>query len=213
MIVGSDGIDFYGISRFSKDPARMKGSTLQAEIDSWKKTQRMWIDAAPGAKRHYIPGNHEDRLRKYIWEHPELHGLEALELPNLLGFGELGLTAMEDEVVYGDKLVVKHGTVIRKHSAYTAKGELENEKYAVSTLTGHTHRGGTHMATSRRGIVQALEGFCLCDLNPDYIEGVPDWQHGIVLATLTDFGVQFEPVPFFKYLGKIRAIWRGKQYG
>lgn len=213
IVVGSDGIDFYSVSKFSKDPVRLKGNNLQDEINSWKATQRKWIDAAPNAKRRYITGNHEDRLEKYIWDHPELHGLDALRLPSLLGFDGLGLTKIEDEIAYGDKLVVKHGTVVRTHSAYTAKGELEKEMYSVSTLTGHTHRGGTHMATSRIGVVQAVEGFCLCDQNPSYIKGRPNWQQGIVLATVSDFGVHFEQIPFFKKRSKTLAIWRGKQYG
>ncbi len=213
IIVGSDGMDFYSVSKFSKDPARLKGFNLQDEINQWKATQRKWMSAAPSARRRYIPGNHEDRLEKYIWDHPELHGLEALKLPSLLDFDEIGIKEVEQEIAYGDKLLVTHGSIVRKDSAYTAKGELASQFYAISTMTGHTHRGGTHMATTRRGLVQAVESFCLCDLNPAYIKGAPNWQHGIVLATVTDFGVSFEPIPFFKYLGKTRAIWRGKQYG
>lgn len=212
IVVGSDGMDFYSVSKFSKDPERLKGGRLQEEIDSWKAAQRKWMDAAPDAKRHYVTGNHEDRLNKYLWDHPELYGLDVLRLPNLLDFASLNLEKIEDEVVFGDKLVIKHGSVVRKHSAYTARGEIEAEMYAISTLTGHTHRGGTHMATSRRGVVQAVEGFCLCDLEPAYIKGRPNWQQGIVLATVTSFGVQFEPVPFFKKRNRVHAIWRGKEY-
>ena len=158
------------------------------------------------------PGNHEDRLEKYIWEHPELHGLEALKLPALLGFEGLGIEKVEQEINYGDRLLVTHGSIVRKDSAYTAKGELLNQFYSISVMTGHTHRGGMHMATTRHGLVQAVESFCLCDLHPAYIKGEPNWQQGIVLATVTDFGVNFEPVPFFKHLGKTHAIWRGKEY-
>jgi len=212
IVVGSDGMDFYSVSKFSKDPDRLKGRKMQDEIDSWRAAQRKWLDAAPIAKRHYITGNHEDRLEKYLWDHPELHGLDALKLPNLLGFGDLGLTEIEDEIVFGNKLVIKHGSIVRKQSAYTARGELEGEMYSISTLTGHTHRGGTHMATSRSGVVQAVEGFCLCDMNPKYIKGRPNWQQGIVLATVSDIGVHFEPVPFFRKRNRVHAIWRGKEY-
>ena len=211
IVVGSDGMDFYSISKFSKDPDRMKGGSLQDEIDSWVRTQRMWIDAAPNARRHYIPGNHEDRLKKYIWEHPELHGLDALQLPSLLEFDQLALSEIEDEVEFGDKLLVTHGSVVRKYGAYTAKGELENQFYSISTMTGHTHRGGMTMATGRKGMVQGIECFCLCDLEPDYVKS-PNWQQGVVLATVSDFGVHFEPVPFFRANGKIFAQWRGQEY-
>jgi predicted phosphodiesterase len=212
IVVGSDGIDFYNISKFSKDPSRVKGANLQVEIDSWKATQRKWIDAAPNANRHYITGNHEDRLRKYIWDHPELHGLDALELPNLLDFQALKLDKIEDEVVYDERLLITHGEIVRQYSGYSAKGELEKQFYSISVMTGHTHRGGVHFATSRSGLYQAAECFCLCDLNPDYVKH-PNWQQGIMLATVSSFGVHLEPVPFFKFLGKTRAIWRGKQYG
>ena len=32
---GSDGLDFYKLSRFDRDPARMKAHSLQEEIQMW----------------------------------------------------------------------------------------------------------------------------------------------------------------------------------
>src|SRR5690349_10633703 len=65
---GSDGLDFYKLSRFDRDPQRMKQTTMQSEIMMWQKAQREWNDAAPNARRPYIPGNHEERWNKTIWK-------------------------------------------------------------------------------------------------------------------------------------------------
>jgi len=210
----SDGLDFYSVSHFDKDPIVLKAGGLQREIDSWIAGQREWKDAMPRARTYAILGNHEDRLRKYLWKHPELHDLEVLKLENLLKFSELGIEpGVRDEVEFGEahKLIVKHGSRIRQHSAYSAAAELQKEFYAANIVTGHTHRGGTHYAATRHGVVAALEGFCLCRLDPAY-DPSPNWQQGIVLSTVTDHGVFFEPVLFTRYLGKVVAQWRGKEY-
>lgn len=218
LVCGSDAIDFYSISKFDKDPKR--AFNLQTEIDSWRSGMRDWISAAPDARRFFIPGNHEDRLRRYIWRHPEMAGLEVLSLNNLLGFRYLNIEC-EERVIgenYGQSeleigpLVIKHGTVIRKHSAYTARGEMEKEFYQVPTLfTGHTHRGGVHYANTRNGVVRAFECFCLCDTDPSYVNS-PNWQQGLVLATIYGTLIQVEAIPFFNDGGQKRAIWRDSIY-
>ena len=62
-----------------------------------------------------------------------------------------------------------------------------------------------------KGVVQAYECFCLCDLQPGYVRS-PDWQQGIVLADVTRTSLSIEPVPFTRQHGKLKAIWRGKEY-
>lgn len=218
LICGSDGVDFYSLSKFDKDPKR--AFDLQTEITSWRRGVREWATAAPNARKVFIPGNHEDRLRRYIWRHPEMAGLNALSLNNLLGLQDLDVECEESIIGenYGQSeveigpLVIKHGSVVRKHSAYTARGEMDKEFYNVPVLlTGHVHRGGTHYATTRRGIVRGYECFCLCDTNPSYVNS-PNWQQGIVIATIYGTLVQVEPIPFFKEGGVRRAIWRDTVY-
>jgi len=211
---GSDGVDFYSISRFDKDPELFRNG-LQDELDSWTTSQEMWRKVTPGAKVYFLVGNHEDRLRKYLWKNPELHGLRALSLDNIFKFKELGIKMAEcegQEQNFYNQLVVKHGSMVRKHSGYTARGELEKEMYHISVLSGHTHRGGQVMVTTRTGVKQAVEGFCLCDTSPNYMHK-PNWQNGLVLATVDKAGVQFELIPFHKdRKGKMTAKWRDKEY-
>ena len=210
MTVGSDGVDFYNISSFDKNPENFK-TGLQVEIDAWKVGQREWRDCAPHAKRKFIIGNHEDRLRKFLWKHPEISGLEALELQNLLGLSSLGIEYAGQEVLVDDLLSIKHGSIIRKFSAMSAKAEVENERFAISTLSGHSHRGGVFYGRTRNGIVQGAECFCLCKLDPEYVKD-PDWQQGIVLGETINGILSIEAVPFHGFGRLKRAIWRGKEY-
>ncbi len=210
-ISGSDGLDFYTLSKFDKNPLRVKFD-LQVEINAWEAGQREWRDASPDADVFWIPGNHEDRLRRWLWTHPEMHSLEIFKWKNLLRFEALGIQEAKNGTLdLFDKLLIKHGSVVRKNSAYTAMAELTNEFFAISTLSGHTHRGGVTYATTRNGVVQGVEGFCLCDLNPEYVVH-PNWQQGIVLATVTSESMAIEPVHFTRHNGMVRAIWRGKEY-
>lgn len=213
IIVGSDNLDFYAISKFDKNPERGDIAKLQNEINSWQDNQKDWISAAPRARRRFLLGNHEDRLQKYLWRHPELADLEILKLSSLLGFDKAQILGEpEYEIVYHNKLMVRHGSVIRKGSAYTAKAELEKIKYSISTASGHTHRGGTHYATTYAGVVVAQECFCLCDTHPDYSRDLQDWQQGTVLITVGPEYLSLEPVPFIRQAGKLAAFWRGKLY-
>lgn len=212
-IAGSDAVDFYSLSNFNKDPGRIKAGGLQNEINAWAKSQRAWKDATPNADVKFIEGNHEDRLRRWLWKNPELHGLDALKLENVMLFDELDITMVPGgEIILHDRVRIAHGSRISKHSAYTAKAEMVDEvRFEYSSLTGHTHRGGTIYFTKRNGWVEGMECFCLCDLDPEYVTN-PNWQNGIVLATVTKDWHKMEPVPFFELGGRLRARWRGKEY-
>jgi hypothetical protein len=215
LVLGSDGLDFYDISTFDKDPARVKVD-LQKEIDLWKGGVREWTMAAPDARKKYIPGNHEDRLRRYLWRHPEIASLEALTLRNLLDFDGLGIEWNEQEytqseIVYFDKLAIRHGKYVRQGAGLSARAELEADRYSISVMTGHTHRGGTVHATTRNGMVTGQECFCLCKLDPPYMAR-PNWQQGIVLAEVDENILTIEAIPIITFQRWKVAYWRGNEY-
>jgi predicted phosphodiesterase len=183
VCLAGDVIDAYMLSLFDRDPNRYADGGLQEELDQWRRMARMLRSETGDAGRMtFLPGNHEDRLRRYIWRHPELHGIRALELPMLMDLESYGIEYHEYEISLLPSLIVRHGRIVRKHSGMSAKAELEHEKYAVSTITGHTHRLGSHYARTRRGVVKAMENGCLCDLEPEYVRH-PDWHHGCTLVT------------------------------
>ena len=58
LISGSDGMDFYAVSHFDKNPDRAGETKLQNEINQWQENQKDWISAAPRAERRFLLGNH-----------------------------------------------------------------------------------------------------------------------------------------------------------
>lgn len=214
ITLGSDGIDCYSISQFDKNPTRLKARNLQEEIDTHIARTKEVIAAAPGATLTWIPGNHEDRLRCLLWKNEALAGLDVLTWPVLLQFKQLGITEADGgEHMLNPRLVLKHGKLIRKDSAYSARAELDAEKYSITTLTGHTHRGGVYYARTRRGLVAAYECFCLCELEPEYVTR-PNWQQGITVIwhSNEDNFFRVEPIPFIQSGDRLRAVFMGKEY-
>jgi predicted phosphodiesterase len=210
--LAGDLMDFYQLSTFDKDPAVIEDGRLQENLDQWFRMMRMLQRVAPDdCDFEYIPGNHEDRLRRYLMRNPELYGLRVLELSALLRLDELGIKYSESEIdVVPGLLVIKHGSIVRKESAMSAKGELERERYAVSTISGHTHRMGTHYARTRNRVVKAHENGCLCLLNPEYVRN-PNWQQGLTMTT--HFGGELfhvEDIPFLNQGERVKAVVLGE---
>lgn len=210
--VGGDALDFYQLSTFDKDPKQLENGRLQEDLDQWFHMMRDLQRSAPSDCAYaFVPGNHEDRLRRYLNRNPELYGLRALELPSLMRLDELGFSYHADEIdVVPNQLIVKHGDVVRKDSAYSAKGELEKERFAISTITGHTHRLGTHYARTRNRVVKAHENGCLCQLDPEYVKN-PNWQQGFTITT--HFGGELfhvEDVPFLNSGERLKAVVWGQ---
>ena len=215
-IAGSDGLDFYAISKFDKDPKRLKANGLQDEIDLWRKGQEEWRSAHPEARSWFLRSNHDDRLQKYLMRHPELYDLRVLQLPALLGLDALGIEWEHQkgenanyELVVENRLLITHGEIARKYSAYTARATLERE--GLSLLMGHTHRGGSYFLQTRTGTLQAHECFCLCLLNPGYVRN-PNWQQGLALATVDKTSLTVEMIPFFRRGSRVYAHWRDQEY-
>lgn len=214
LIHGGDLLDAYHVSRFNKDPNRLH--TLQDEIDMSRAHLHQMAQLCPNADRYVLEGNHEDRLRRTIWELPggaaELARLtafkEAMSWPVLLGLDEIGYTWVptmeQSRKSIVPKLLTKHGTVVRKNSGYTARGEWE--KYGRGGMSGHTHRLGGFYHRDHNGSICWWEAGCTCDLNPGYVMD-PDWQNGCLVVTWAESDGRFSVEPVFIQDGE--AIWRG----
>lgn len=215
VIVDGDLIDFYQLSFFDRDPARLAECALQDEIDMGVAYLRRLRQASPaGTKIVFVPGNHEDRLRRYLWRKgPELSSLRALSLPSLLCLDELGIEYQPDEVsLANDNLVVKHGSVVRPVAGQSAMGELAREFYARSTVTGHTHRLGQGYVRHVKGAVMGMEVGCLCNLRPssDYIRNA-NWQNGMGDIEVDGDTFHAATIPFLGEGAGMKALVDGKK--
>lgn len=173
----------------------------------------------PGARRYLLEGNHEDRLRRALWNMngaaEAFHSLRVfakmMTWPVLLDLERIGWkwlsTQEQTRTKILPKFIVKHGTVIRKHAAYTARGEWE--KYGKSGASGHTHRLGMFMHRDHNGNHVWVETGCLCTLEPHYMPD-PDWQQGFLIMTFENTTGAFQAEPVYIHHGL--AVWRGKVY-
>lgn len=211
-----DLTDCYSISRYSTDPARLQ--TLQDDIDAARSHLHQVSQAAPHATKLLLGGNHEDRLRKTIWDLkgaardlPRLRIFQkTMTWPVLLGLDQIGwgwADYVQQQPVVGaiPRLLLKHGDVVRKWSGWTAKGEWE--KHARSGVSGHTHRLGTFYHRDLNGSHVWQEAGCTCSLEPEYVRQ-PDWQHGCLVVTYTDDWFHIATV----YIENGRAVWRQKEF-
>lgn len=179
VFILGDYIDAYSVSRFDKDPQRLL--SLQSELDEARGILCKLRRVCPRARIIYIAGNHEDRLRRYLWKAPEISVLDNLQLPALLGLEELDIDyhGYERQLEWHG-LLVEHGDRVSKHSAYTAKAMLEAR--GVSGISGHSHRLAAYYRTDNGGVKVWYENGCVCDTNPTYVIGKPNWAQGFTVA-------------------------------
>ena len=132
IILNGDILDFYDVSSFDKDPERI--NSLQEEINLAQKFFKKLRDLSPNGRIVFVKGNHEQRIERYLKKHPELYSLDALKLPNLLGLDKFNIEYKDKGFKLGSLKII-HGDMVRKFSAYTARGELE--KHDSSGISSH----------------------------------------------------------------------------
>ena len=187
LVINGDLVDFYGLSRFDKNPERKL--KIQDELDE---TIEILNDLRNAVGRSnpiiYIEGNHEVRLQRFIWTNPSLVGLKALQLPNMLELEKFNIQFIGVENDYwkatsghyslGNMLIMHgdcrlNGASSGKYSGYSVRNTMFN--MCSSVAMGHTHKLGMVFHRHPKGINVGLETGCLCQYS-----GVADWQQGFV---------------------------------
>ncbi|MFA5559447.1 MAG: metallophosphoesterase [Methanofastidiosum sp.] len=177
LFILGDFMDFYSISRFDRDPSRVL--KLENEFDAGREILG-WIRETVKGDIYFLAGNHEDRLRKFLWNNPVLHG--CINIEDKLNFKNFDIRYYEygKNFVYKDKLVYTHGNKINKYSAYTAKNLLDD--LGMSVISAHTHRLGMHYKTDYSGAKVGVENGCLCEFENAmqwFRREIIDWQRGV----------------------------------
>ncbi len=204
LILPGDGFDFYQLSSFGKSPERL--TTLQNEIDGWVNVLELF---APLARRkEYLEGNHCFRLRRYlINKAPELSSLRSLTVEEQFSLNKLGWRYQRcpspDKFIHnymkiGPELWVGHFDACSEISTFTARKLVE--KFHISIIQAHTHKGGDYFKRNSRGFLRGTENFCLCDLEASY-DAYPNWQHGwtVVMKKRNDARFQVIPINVTNY--------------
>ncbi len=128
-----DTADCYTVSSHSKDPSR--SSKLKGEVEGVNAFLDL-LDSLGAAEKHFVKGNHEDRLERYIADKaPELFGLvDCEELFGLRRRG-WGVTQYKDSV--------KLGKLHITHDCGNAGGQAHSkalDTFQDNVVIGHTHR-------------------------------------------------------------------------
>ena len=204
-----DVLDFAPISRF-RDSARYS-HTVQDELDEavayFQRTRRQF----PGVPFHYMLGNHEHRLKYYLWvQAAHLRDLRAATFEHQFMFDcnnnpiNLDITFHKKKYLLARRFVLKHGS---RANLYSVRWEYEDE--GRSGMSAHMHRSGS-WAWSRPGTGGDMwHGVgCLCDLDPKYKEddGKPSpWNHGMAVLTKDGNHVSVENVIIEKGVAGFRG--------
>ena len=224
LVLNGDILDAESLSHYVVDPLRRtKLADDVLEVQSYlRELEQLVIGLNLDTKLYFNAGNHEDRVRKYLWaKSPELNGLQPLDIPALLGLDPLWqytpyYDPMETTGRIGTEIngiLIIHGWVAKKWSAHTAKAAWE--QFGGSGVIGHTHRLGQFYHRDYRDIDLWLEGGCLCKINPFYTV-LPDWQQGFVAGyteglkdgeKISRYDLRCVPIVNHKF------IWEGKEYG
>lgn len=181
IVLNGDLMDFYKLSRFSKDP---KGRDPEEEIDMCRDFLKALRDRCPKAEIYYTIGNHETRLTKYILDNaPYIVGLveNVFDLLKVSEFSVIGCSSL----LVNDTFMFKHGTRLGNKSGLSAMKELE--AHYLSGATGHTHRLAKFTTRKSGKRFVWFETGCLCTLDPEYMVQ-PDWQQGYASITFDNKG-------------------------
>lgn len=210
IVINGDFLDCYSISSFPKPPDK---PLLQEEIDMGVEILGVLRDRCPDARIFYLEGNHEERLCRIVKENEGLFNLRAMKLPNLLDLDVFDIEYRKymNEIEL-DGLAIVHGDVARKHSAYTAKGTVQDYGYK-NIIIGHSHRMGWYMHDGHQGRRRGLEnGGLFSKEQAEYMKGPTNWQNGFCIAYQdpTEGFLQIHPL---EMNDQGEFIWKDKKYG
>lgn len=196
LIINGDFWDFYGLSRFLKDPRKRKfGDEIKIGIQILNLLQRELK-----CKIIFKPGNHDDRLLHYLWqklgEIDELADLEEIKELSLETIVRKRAPNLDIEFV-GTKQIIKAGELNIVHGHEFASSIMSPVNIArglylrakANTMCGHHHRSSEHTERDISGkMVTTWSIGCLSELHPEYMP-INSWNHGVALIEMDEGGM------------------------
>lgn len=142
-----DGIDFDTISQWSVGTAKAYAPTLQKHIDGYRKGfLEAMATVAPKAKKIWLEGNHDSRLRSFVAKYaPALSVLDALSMDSLFDLKSSGWTYEKGPVRIGTNVYAIHGHESGGYAATLSAWDTKfSKRYGSdkSFVFGHTHQPG-----------------------------------------------------------------------
>lgn len=189
ILLNGDTLDFFGLSRFSKDP---KARSFAHELKTFKEFMDI-LKKTFNAKIYFKIGNHEERYFHFLWmKAHEIVGVEEFELENIIKSRAEGIEIIKDKrVIKAGDLNIIHGHEFGG-SVFSpvniARGLFLKGK--VSAMQGHNHTSSEHSESNmNRELTTTWSVGCLCELHPAYLP-INKWNHGFAIVDID--GKNFE---------------------
>jgi UDP-2,3-diacylglucosamine pyrophosphatase LpxH len=170
VYLNGDILDFWGVSFHEKDPR--KRPRMKEELEMGREFFGWLRHKFPTAKIYFIPGNHEQRLTRYmVAKAPELLDIDHFSLPSVLELHKFNITFLDHKSkVYFGKLLVEHGDKMRGTGGVNPARTLLL-KFKRPVICGHFHRTSQANSKVYDGEMQmAWSTGMLCEDEPDYME-------------------------------------------
>lgn len=187
IVIMGDFLEIYALSFHDKDNA---GVSFYQEIVYGQELLAKWKRNYPGVNIHYICGNHEHRVYRFIAKNcPELKAYakieELLELEKI-GVNFIPYTPTQAFFLHEDGCMLRHESIV--NGQHIAAGTVV--KALCSVAFGHTHRLQMSCINDWRG--NTYTGYSLgCLINfedPifDYYKTFKQWQSGFGVYNMID---------------------------
>jgi len=183
ILLNGDTIDFFGLSRFMKDP---KKRSVAHELQAFKELVDV-IKKTFNAKIYYKMGNHCERYEHFLWmKAHELVGIEEFDFSNIIKSRAEGIEIIKDKrIMKAGDLNIIHGHEFGG-SVFSpvniARGLFLKGK--VSAMQGHNHQSSSHSESNMNGEITTTWSLgCLCELHPAYLP-INKWNHGFAIVDI-----------------------------
>lgn len=203
LYLNGDILDYEKISRFGSMP---DGRYLKDEINSGRQFLQALRRMFPRIPIYFKSGNHEKRLETYIMQKaPELANAFGLDTPTQLGFQELGIIHIPENIVsqYG-KLWIAHGHELGMGGGSINIARQVRLRVGVNIIVGHWHK---HQEDQSRNLADdvhaAIALGCLCYLKPRYTGALNAWSQSAATVELLSPSGEFRVNTFKIIDGKV----------
>jgi predicted phosphodiesterase len=179
ILINGDLIDFYGCSRFEKDPRKR---SVKHEFDTTKEFLRILRATFLNAQIYWLKGNHDVRYEHWLMaKAPEVFDDPYYLMEERLRLNEERVHLIDDKtIVRAGKLSIHHGHLFFRGfmaPVNSARGLFMKSKQ--STICSHVHKVSEHNETNLSGeLISCWSTGCLSELSPDYNPHSNNYSHG-----------------------------------
>jgi predicted phosphodiesterase len=179
ILINGDLIDFYGCSRFEKDPRKR---SVKHEFDTTKEFLRILRATFPKAIIYFNKGNHDVRYEHFLMaQAPEIFDDPYYSLDARLELSKVSINLIDDKtIIRAGKLSIHHGHLFFRGfmaPVNSARGLFMKAKQSM--ICGHVHKVSEHNETNLSGeLISCWSTGCLSELSPDYNPHSNNYSHG-----------------------------------